>query len=192
VEVLAASGMTTVQIATLLIDSMIRICQWMGGALLFLALLDYGFQRWKYSQDMMMTDQELRDELKESEGDPQVVARRRQIHRQLVAQKIRKEVPKADAVIVNPTELAIAIKYDPKTMPAPVVLAKGAGVVAQLIRRIALEHGIPLVERKPLAQALYKAVDVGESIPVDQYNAVAEVLRYVYKLQGKKIPTNVG
>jgi flagellar biosynthetic protein FlhB len=77
-------------------------------------------------------------------------------------------------------------------MPAPVVLAKGAGVVAQLIRRIALEHGIPLVERKPLAQALYKAVNVGESIPFDQYNAVAEVLRYVYKLQGKKIPTNVG
>jgi flagellar biosynthetic protein FlhB len=91
-------------------------------------------------------------------------------------------------VITNPTELAIAIQFDPKTMPAPIVLAKGAGEVAARIRKIALEHGVPVVERKPLAQALYKTVDIGQIVPVDQYKAVAEVLRYVYQLQGKKIP----
>ena len=91
-------------------------------------------------------------------------------------------------VVSNPTELAIAIQYDPLTMPAPIVVAKGAGVLAQKIRRLALENGIPVVERKPLAQVLYKMVEVGDVIPADHYQAVAEVLRYVYKLQGKEIP----
>lgn len=103
-------------------------------------------------------------------------------------QRIGSEVPKADVVVTNPTELAIAIQYDPHTMPAPLVLAKGAGVLAQRIRRLALEHGVPVVERKPLAQVLYKTVEVGDVVPADQYQAVAEVLRYVYQLQGKQIP----
>jgi flagellar biosynthetic protein FlhB len=103
-------------------------------------------------------------------------------------QRAETEVPKADVVVSNPTELAIAIQYDPLTMSAPTVLAKGAGPLAQKIRRLALENGIPVVERKPLAQVLYKTVDVGQVVPADQYQAVAEVLRYVYQLQGKSIP----
>jgi len=137
---------------------------------------------------MMMSEQELRDEMKESEGDPQVAARRRQVQRQMMMQRAESEVPKADVVVSNPTELAIAIKYDPTSMPAPIILAKGAGLLAQKIRRIALANGVPVVERKPLAQFLYKNVDVGEVVPSDQYQAVAEVLRYVYQLQGKEIP----
>ena len=162
---------------------------WIALALLILALAEYAFQRWKHGQDLMMTDQEMRDEMKENEGDPQMIARRRQIQRQLMMQRAETEVPKADVVVSNPTELAVAIQYDATSMPAPIVLAKGAGPLAQKIRRIALESGIPVVERKPLAQALYKSVDVGAEVPPDQYQAVAEVLRYVYQLKGQQIPS---
>lgn len=175
--------------ARLMVEATFGTCFWIGGTLFVIAALDYGFQRWKFEQDLMMTDQELRDEAKETEGDPQVAARRRQVQRQLAMQRQTSEVRHADVVVTNPTELAIAIKYDPKTMAAPTVLAKGAGVLAQRIRRIALEHGIPIVEKKPLARALYKNVEAGSQVPVEQYQAVAEVLRYVYQLQGKQIPT---
>jgi flagellar biosynthetic protein FlhB len=103
-------------------------------------------------------------------------------------QRINPDVPGADVVVTNPTELAIAISYKPQEMIAPVVIAKGAGAVAQKIRKIALENGVPVVERKPLAQFLYKSVDVGAAVPAEQYQAVAEVLRYVYQLKGKKLP----
>jgi flagellar biosynthetic protein FlhB len=176
------------QIASTMFRTLIGTGLWVGAALFILAILEYAFQKWKHEQDLMMTDQEIRDELKETEGDPQVAARRKQVQRQMMMQRAESEVPKADVVVSNPTELAIAIKYDPVTMPAPIVLAKGAGVLAQKIRRIALENDIPVVERKPLAQVLYKTVDVGDIIPADQYQAVAEVLRYVYQLQGKEIP----
>ena len=186
--ILGLAAMSVPQIAVTLFDALMGTCVWIGGALFVLALLEYAFQKWKHEKDLMMTDQEVRDELKETEGDPQVAARRRQVQRQLMMQRTETEVPKADVVVTNPTELAIAIQYDPLTMPAPVVLAKGAGVLAQRIRRLALQHNIPVVERKPLAQALYKTVDVGSIVPPEQYQAVAEVLRYVYQLQGKEIP----
>ena len=186
--ILNMAALSVPQIATTLFSVMIGTGVWIGGALFVLAILEYAFQKWKNEQDMMMSDQELRDEMKETEGDPQVAARRRQVQRQMMMQRAESEVPKADVVVSNPTELAIAIKYDPRSMPAPIVLAKGAGVLAQKIRRIALENEIPVVERKPLAQILYKTVDVGDVIPPDQYQAVAEVLRYVYQLQGKEIP----
>ena len=131
----------------------------------------------------------MREEMKTLQGDPQVIARRRQIQRQLVSNRLKTAVPQADVVITNPTELAVAVKYDIQTMAAPIVVAKGAGVLAQRIRRLALENDIPVVERKPLAQSLYKRVEVQQPIPVEQYAAVAEVLRYVYQLQGKKLPT---
>ncbi|TWU42206.1 flagellar biosynthesis protein FlhB [Novipirellula artificiosorum] len=186
--ILGLAAMSVPQIASTLFRSLIGICVWIGGALFVLAILEYAFQKWKFEQDLMMTDQEMRDEMKETEGDPQVAARRRQVQRQMMMQRISSEVPKADVVVTNPTELAIAIQYDPMTMPAPIVLAKGAGTVAQKIRRLALENSIPVVERKPLAQVLYKTVEIGESIPAEQYQAVAEVLRYVYQLQGKSVP----
>jgi flagellar biosynthetic protein FlhB len=159
-----------------------------GLALLALALLDYLFQWWKHEQDLRMTTQELREELKYLQGDPQVAARRKAVQRQLVIQRMRTAVPKADVVVTNPTELAIAIQYDAATMEAPVVVAKGAGAVAQRIRRLALEHGVPVVERKELARHLYKHVEIGRAIPAEQYAAMAEVLRYVYRLKGKTLP----
>jgi flagellar biosynthetic protein FlhB len=102
--------------------------------------------------------------------------------------RLASAVPKADVVITNPAELAIAIQYEPETMAAPVVLAKGAGVLAQRIRKLALDHGVPVLEKKPLAQALYREVQINQPIPQDKYAAVAEVLAYVYQLKGKKIP----
>ena len=187
-SILAMSEQTVPQVASTMFDCLLGTCVWIGVALFILAILEYAFQKWKHEQDLMMTDQQVRDELKETEGDPQVAARRRMVQRQLMMQRAENEVPNADVVVSNPTELAIAIQYDPLTMPAPVVVAKGAGVLAQKIRRLALENGIPVVERKPLAQVLYKSVDVGDVIPADHYQAVAEVLRYVYQLQGKEIP----
>jgi flagellar biosynthetic protein FlhB len=129
----------------------------------------------------------MREEMKTLQGDPHVAARRKAIQRQLVMNRIGTAVPKADVVITNPTELAIAIQYDLETMDAPLVVAKGAGAVAQRIRRIALEHDIPVVERKELARAIYKQVEIGRPIPPEQYTAMAEVLRYVYELKGRSV-----
>ncbi|MFG0290377.1 MAG: flagellar biosynthesis protein FlhB [Rhodopirellula sp. JB044] len=187
-SVIGMASMSVPQIASTMFHTLFGVCLWIGSGLFVLALLEWAFQKWKNEQDMMMTDQELRDEMKDTEGDPQVAARRRQVARQLAMNRASNDVPSADVVVSNPTELAIAIKYDPKSMPAPIVVAKGAGLIAQKIRRVALESGIPVVERKPLAQFLYKNVEVGQEIPADQYQAVAEVLRYVYQLQGREIP----
>jgi flagellar biosynthetic protein FlhB len=135
-----------------------------------------------------MTHQEVREEMKNLQGDPNIVARRRQIQRQMALNRISSSVPKADVIVTNPTELAVAIQYEPAEMNAPVVVAKGAGVLAQRIRTLGLEHNIPIVERKPLAQLLYKEVDIGKPVPTQSYAAVAEVLAYVYQLKGKKLP----
>ena len=159
-----------------------------GVALFILAILEYAFQRWKHEQDLKMTSQEVREEMKNLEGDPQIAARRRAVQRQLALNRMGEAVPKADVVITNPTELAVAVQYQPESMAAPIVVAKGAGVLAKHIRRLALENGIPIVEKKPLAQALYREVDVNQAIPHDKYAAVAEILAYVYQLKGKDIP----
>jgi len=186
--ILRASTLDVEQLGLFIADLTLKTVLWVGLALLLLALLDYGLQRWKHEQDLMMTHQEVREEMKELQGDPQVVARRRQIQRQMVMNRISSAVPKADVIITNPTELSVAIQYDPLAMAAPIVVAKGAGVLAQRIRRLGLEKNIPIVERKPLAQLLYKDVDVGKPVPTDSYAAVAEVLAYVYQLKGKKMP----
>jgi flagellar biosynthetic protein FlhB len=187
-DVLRASGLDVGQLGGFLVDISLQTTLWVGFALLLLAIIDYGLQRWKFEQDLRMTHQEVRDEMKNLQGDPQIVARRRQIQRQMALNRISSSVPKADVVITNPTELAVAVQYDPEEMAAPVVVAKGAGVLAQRIRRLALENNVPVVERKPLAQLLYKEVDIGKPVPTDSYAAVAEVLAYVYQLKGKKLP----
>jgi flagellar biosynthetic protein FlhB len=183
------AGMAVPEAALFLTQTLFWTTMKVAIALLVLAILDYGFQRWKFEQDLRMTPQEVREEMKNLEGDPQVAARRRQVQRQLAQSRVSAAVPKADVVITNPTELAVAIQYDPEEMAAPIVVAKGAGAVAQRIRKLALEHNVPIVEKKPLAQALYKEVDIGHPIPHDKYAAVAEVLAYVYQLKGKTIPT---
>lgn len=187
--ILGASAMTAGEIGSLVWNTTLDMCMRTAVVLLLLAILDYGFQWWKLEQDLKMTDEEVREEMKMMNGDPQMAARRRAFQRQMMMNRVQSAVPDADVVITNPTELAIAIKFDLETMSAPVVVAKGAGEVAARIRKLALENGVPVVERKPLAQALYKLADIGATIPVDQYAAVAEVLRYVYQLQGKKLPT---
>jgi flagellar biosynthesis protein FlhB len=186
--ILGAQQLTAGEVGSLIWTTTLDMCTRTAGVLFVLAIFDYGFQWWKLEQDLKMTDEEVREETKMMNGDPQIAAKRRAFQRQLMLNRIQTSVPKADVVITNPTELAIAIQFDPKIMPAPVVLAKGAGEVAARIRKVALEHGVPVLERKPLAQALYKTVEIGHVIPVDQYKAVAEVLRYVYQLQGKPIP----
>ncbi len=187
--ILGLTGMSVPEIAQFLIQILFWTAAKIGLALLILAVLDYAFQRWKHEQDIKMTPREVREEMKNLEGNPQVIARRRHVQRQLALNRLSDAVPKADVVVTNPTELAVAIQYEPETMAAPVVVAKGAGVLAQRIRRLALQHGIPIVEKKPLAQALYREVDVNRPIPEDKYAAVAEVLAYVYQLQGKTIPS---
>ena len=159
-----------------------------GGALLALALFDYGYQWWQHEQDLKMTTQELKEEVKTQQGDPQIAARRKQVARQMALRRLSTTVPKADVIVTNPTELAIALQYDPEKMAAPVVIAKGAGVLAQRIRRLGLENSVPIVERKELARALYATVEIGQAVPAEQYAAVAEVIRYVYQLKKRPLP----
>jgi len=187
-QIAGASGMTIGSMAVFLCSIVVKTALWVGIALLVLALLDYAFQRWKHEQDMKMTHQEVREEMKNLQGDPQIIARRRAVQRQMALNRIGDKVPTADVVVTNPTELAIAIQYDPLEMAAPIVVAKGAGVLAQRIRKLALENDIPVVERKPLARLLYKEVELGHPVPDAAYAAVAEVLAYVYQLKGKPMP----
>jgi len=154
--------------------------------LLLIALIDYAFQRWQHQQDLKMSKQDIKEEMKRMEGDPQVKQRRTRVARQLAMQRVAQAVPKADVIVTNPTHFSIALQYESGSMRAPKVVAKGADFMAMRIRQIAIAHGIPLVERKPLAQALYKGVEVGEEVPPEHYAAVAEILAYVYRISGKK------
>ncbi len=187
-EIMLAGALDVGKIAALLVEVTVATLLWVGLALMLLALFDFAFQKWKHEQDLRMTHQEVKEEMKNMQGDPHVAARRKQVQRQMVMNRMSGAVPQADVVVTNPTELAIAIKYDHGAMAAPVVVAKGAGVLAQRIRRLALENNIPIVERKPLAQLLYKEVEVNHPVPDNSYAAVAEVLAYVYQLKGRKVP----
>jgi len=151
-----------------------------------IAILDYAFQRWDYERSLMMTRQEIREELRQTEGDPLLRARIRSVQRELARRRMMEEVPKADVVVTNPTEIAVALSYQ-AGMGAPTVVAKGRRIIAERIRQKAVKAGVPIVQNMLLAQALYKAVDVGRQIPAELYTAVAEVLAYVYRLKGKKI-----
>jgi flagellar biosynthetic protein FlhB len=148
-----------------------------------LAAADYAFQKWQHREDLKMTKQEVKEEFKQSEGNPIVKSRIRSIQLHMARRRMMREVPKADVVITNPTHLAVALKYERGKMAAPVVVAKGAGTVAEKIRETARAAFVPIVEDKPLAQALYKSVDIGEIIPEQLYKAVAEILAYVYRLK---------
>ena len=156
-----------------------------GVVLLVLAIIDYVYQRYRVERELKMTKQEVKDEMRRMEGDPQIKARRRQIAIHTATQRLRKDVPTADVIVTNPTEFAIALKYDATAMHAPRVIAKGQGFMAARIREIAIAHGVPILERKPLARALFKLVEVGQEIPEQFYSAVAEILAYVYELSGK-------
>ncbi len=154
-----------------------------------LALLDYYYQRWQHEESIKMTKQEVKDEHKQTEGDPLVKGRIRSLQREMARKRMMEEVPKADVVITNPVRLAIALRYDPAKNRAPVVTAKGAHRIAARIREIALENNVPIVENRPLAQNLYN-LEIGDEIQPETYQAVAEILAYVYGL--KKKPSAAG
>ena len=155
------------------------------GVIMIMAAADYKYQQWQTTQDLKMSKQEVKDEFKQMEGDPQIKGKIKQKQRQMAMQRMMSEVPKADVIITNPTHLAIALQYK-KGMIAPLVLAKGQDLVAERIKQIAREHRIIIVENKPVARALYEAVEVGGTVPAELYQAVAEILAYVYRIKHRK------
>lgn len=153
-------------------------------AMIVLSAADYAYQRWQFEKDLRMTKQEVKEDRKQADGDPKVKARIRRVQMEMAAKRMMEMVPNADVVITNPTHLAVALRFDQDEMDAPVVVAKGADHMAAKIREVAVEHGVPLIENKPLARSLYKVTEIGDPIPADLYKAVAEVLAYVYRLKG--------
>lgn len=150
--------------------------------MMILAIFDYMYQWWDHNQSLKMSKQEIKEEMKQTEGNPQVKGKIREKQRAMAMRRMMQEIPKADVVVTNPTHLAIALKYD-KTMAAPIVLAKGQDFLAERIKQVARENKVIIVENKPLARALYPVVDIGDIIPAELYQAVAEVLAYVYRLK---------
>jgi flagellar biosynthesis protein FlhB len=156
-------------------------------ALIALSIIDLIFQKWQHHQEMKMTKEEVKEEHKQSEGDPLVKSRIRSAQRDAARKRMMADVPKADVVVTNPVHLALALLYDPEQSDAPMVVAKGQALIAERIKAIAREHDIPIMENKPLARALYKSVSIGQTIPAAFYQAVAEILAYVYRLKGKSV-----
>ena len=155
-------------------------------ALIILAILDYLYQKWEFEKSLKMSKQEVKDERKQTEGDPIIKARIKRLQREMARKRMMASVPGADVVITNPTHVAVALHYDQSEMSAPEVVAKGMGFIAEKIKEIACENNVPIVENKPLAQVLYKTVNVDEQIPANLYKAVAEVLAYIYGMKMKQ------
>lgn len=167
--------------ADIVIDLGIKI----AAVYMIIALADFIYQRVKFKNDMKMTKQEIKEEYKQQEGDPQVKGQIRQKMREASRRRMMQDLPQADVVITNPTHYAVAIKYDPEVADAPLVIAKGEDYMAARIKEVARENSIEIVENKPLARMLYANVDIGQTIPPELYQAVADVLAFVYHLKGK-------
>lgn len=183
ISALAALDITMAMAEALRIT--LRVAIWVLVVLLILGIIDMVYQRWQTTQDLKMTKQEVKEEMRASEGDMEVKGRRLRMARQMMMQRLGKDVPKADVIVTNPTHYSVALAYDQATMRAPKVVAKGADYLALKIRYIAAAHGVPIVERPPLARALYSQVEVGREVNAEHYEAVAEVLAYVYRLEGR-------
>ena len=168
-----------IQFGALILDFVVKA----GIAFLIIAAADYGVTKWKFLQDQKMSFKEVKDEYKNSEGDPNVKAALRQRRQQLLQQKMMDAVTTCDFVVTNPTHVACAIKYDAATMESPMLVAKGTELFAQKIKQIAKEHNIPVIENPPVARALFRLVDINRQIPPDLYKAIAEILIFVYKLK---------
>jgi len=173
------------KISSFMVSSVFSLMLKTGIVYFLIAVFDFAFQKWEYERELRMTRQEVKEEIKELEGDPQIKARIRRKQAEIARRRMMQNVPKSDVVITNPTHIAIALKYDSEKMNAPKVVAKGMNLIAEKIKEIAMKHKIPIVEDKPLAHALYKMVDVDEEIPPQLYKAVAKVLAYVYQLKKK-------
>ncbi|MGB9840314.1 flagellar biosynthesis protein FlhB [Thermovenabulum sp.] len=175
------------QILSFFSDVLFKVVLKISLALLILAVLDYLYQWYEYEKSLRMSKEDIKEELKEIEGNPQIKARIRQIQRQLARRRMMQDLKKADVVITNPTHLAVALSYDSDKHDAPVVIAKGMGEIALKIKQVAVEEDIPIVENPSLARTLYKSVEIGETIPEELYQAVAEILAYIYSLKGRRI-----
>ncbi len=175
--------MSVGQILIFIGNASLKILFYVALGMLGIAVLDFIYQKWQFTKDMMMTKQEVKDEMKQSEGDPQVKGKIRRAQREMAMRRMMQAVPDADVIITNPTTLAVALRYNAEEMIAPRVVAKGAEYVADRIKMIARENRVPVVENKPLAQVLYKTCEIDDTIPDSLYRAVAEVLAYVYRLR---------
>lgn len=184
-NVLSLMDMTPMGIAVYIGTTSINVAIWICVVLVLLGVLDYGYQWWEFEKNLKMTKQEVKEEYKQAEGNPEIKAKIKQKQRQISMRRMMAEVPKADVVITNPTHFAVAIKYDASVSSAPVVIAKGQDFIAHRIKDVAKENKVEIVENKPLARTLYDTVDIGESVPPELYQAVAEVLAFVYSLKGK-------
>ena len=182
-EIMMVIDLNVFQITALLWDIIFNLMNRAVIVLLILGAADYAYKRWQNEKDLMMSKQEIKDEHKMTEGDPQLKGKIRQKQREMSIGRMMQEVPKADVIITNPTHFAVAVRYDPEQEDAPKVIAKGKDLIARNIRKVAEESDIPIVENKPLARALYAEVELGQFIPEELYHAVAEVLAYVYKLK---------
>lgn len=178
----AWSGQIIVAIARIISGMLIRVCV----ALLIIAAIDVIFQKWKYTQDLKMTKQEVKQERKDTDGSPEIKSRIRRIQIEMARKRMLQEVPKASVVLVNPTHVAVALRYDAKTMEAPIMVAKGADHLAEKIREIAQAYGVPIVRKPELARTIYSTVKPGDSISETLYAAVAEVLAMIYRLRHRK------
>ncbi len=187
-EILGAGSvvdMENIAFASYMTTAGFRVIAGVCVGLFVIAAADFSWQKIRYRKSLMMTKQELKQEAKQREGDPLLKARMRSMQRELARKRMMQEVPKADVVVTNPTHFAVALRYDAEKMAAPKVVAKGQDLVAQRIKELARQSGVPLVENVPLARALHKHVKVGGSVPRALYQAVAEVLAYVYRLKGR-------
>ncbi|MBI5233275.1 MAG: flagellar biosynthesis protein FlhB [Deltaproteobacteria bacterium] len=190
-EIANMVGMIGVDTAGLLMylgQASFKVLVMTSWVLIVIAALDYGYQFWEHERNLRMTKHEIKEEHKDIEGQPMVKARIRSLQRKLARQRMMQEVPKATVIITNPTHVAVALKYEQGQMKAPLVVAKGAGLVAQRIKEIAKESGVPAIENKILARILWKTCEIGLEIPSSLYTAVAEVLAYVYKLKARRKP----
>jgi len=174
------------EILVFMLDSAFALIWKIGLVYLAIAGADFAWEKYKFKKDMMMTKEEVKEEWKQTEGDPQVKSRIKKLMYEASKRRMMKELPKADVVITNPTHFAVALKYDMQKDPAPTVIAKGADELAQKIKEVAKQHNIPIQENRELARALYKMCDVGDKIPGSLFKAVAEVLAYVYNLKKSK------
>lgn len=176
------SAVSAARLAEFIADAALRIMLRVGLSMTVVAAADYAYQFWKVSRELMMTKQEVKDEAKSTEGNADIKARLRRRRRAKTQRQMLLDVPRADVVVTNPTHLAVALRYDPKTMSAPKIVAKGSRLNAQRIREIARQHQVPIVENKPLARMMFKYGRVGGEVPAQLYAAVAEVLAWVYRV----------
>jgi flagellar biosynthesis protein FlhB len=179
--------LSTIHVGVAQVVSSIDQLLWRAAAILLVfGAIDFIRNRWTYHKQLRMSKQDIRDEMKESEGNPQIKGQIRRLRRELLRKRMMQDVPTATAVIVNPTHYAVAIRYEIDAMASPLVVAKGKNYLALRIREKAIEHGVPIVENPPLARGLYTAAEVGQEIPAEFYRAVAEVLAYIYRLMGRR------